>query len=575
MQSSGAQMDKSILEAGKLNELRKLLTGLTQEELQKLQQLLGDPHEFAEEISQLLPYAIRKLMEKGEVDLQQLLPYVEEAMHQSIRNNPKRLADILFPVMGPAIRKAVSEDMKRLIASVNASIESGISPKTIKWRLQALTSRRSYAEIVLANSYLYHVSHVFLIHRETGLLLHEAVAEESKPLEADLIAAMLTAIRDFVHDSLKTADGVSLDEIQVGRLKILIEQGPHAVVAAIIEGQQPADYRVTLMETIEAVHYNHSHDLENFTGDTQVFEHTAKFLQQCIIRQKKAKAAKPPYALLALLIVVVGLTGWWLWTGFQNKQHFENLVVEMEATPGYHLTNATIGHSTLVIRGLKDPLALNHSRFASWKTVDTNQVTLNFEGFVSTDDGMLELRARNLLQPPTGVELVVRSGKLILSGTSSKEWQQFAEENYTSVYGIHAIDTTALNANVVDLRWIVPAIEHHVFHFDINIVRLDSLQQLKFDSLVQAAIHLEEYNKLYNKAMAIHVRSYTNRNGNAQANERVAGERAAQFMALLVSAGVKQDLLKSQILFAEELSEDVSLRSVHFSVFDQKPVGND
>ena len=154
---------EEFLELGRLSELRHLVTGLTQAELERLQKLISDPHEFANEISDLLPYSIRKLIEKGEFSVDELQPFIEDAMHKSVQKNPTKLADILFPVMGPAIRKAVSEDLKKMIASVNSTIESGISPKSIKWRFQSLMSKRSFAEIVIANTYIYHVRHVFLI----------------------------------------------------------------------------------------------------------------------------------------------------------------------------------------------------------------------------------------------------------------------------------------------------------------------------------------------------------------------------------------------------------------------------
>ena len=281
--------EQDLLDSAKLNALRNLILGLNAEEHQRLQLLMSDPHAFATEISDLLPYAIRRLVEKGEISVESLLPVIEESMHSSVQKNPHKLADILFPVMGPAIRKAVSEDLKRMIASINASIEAGLSPKSIKWRLQALVSKRSYAEIVLANTFIYHVSHVFLIHRKTGILLHQEVAEKSPRLESDMISAMLTAIRDFVSDSFSGDQNASLDTIQVGEMTIFVEQGPYALIAAVVEGNPPADFRLTMTETLEAVHFNHAPELEHFNGNTSIFSHTSKFLSNCLIEEQKPK----------------------------------------------------------------------------------------------------------------------------------------------------------------------------------------------------------------------------------------------------------------------------------------------
>lgn len=573
MEKETRQNIESIIEAGKMNELRKLLTGLNHEELERLQKLLNDPHEFSNEISSLLPYAIRKMVERGEISVDSLLPFVEESMHKSIQKNPQKLADILFPVMGPAIRKAVSEDLKRMIASINASLESGFSARSLKWRLQAFSSRRSYAEIVLANSYLYHVSNVFLIHKDSGILLHEASAPESKALEADLIASMLTAIRDFVQDSFSNAEKGTLDEIQFGSLKILIEQGPYAVLAVVAEGQPPADYRVTLMETIEAIHFNLGLELEKFDGNTEYFKHADKFLQQCLIKQKKEKKHKAPYQLIFLLLLLAAGAGYLGVRNYQNKTAFKRFISELEATPGYHISNSRLSYNKIYLKGLVDPLAEPVEKILKrFQNIKPEALEASFEGYLSTEPEILLRRAGLLLSPPEGVEMKIENNRLFISGTATADWEKDLELKIAAIAGITGFDISGLNKKITDLQWIIPSIERHRFLFDINVVKLDSLQQIQFDSLVQAAVFLDTYNRLYNRNMAIYVRSYTNRNGNVAANERVATARAESFMTLLENAGVKKALLKSQVLFAEDLRESVSLRSVHFSVFDNKPI---
>lgn len=573
MEKETRQNIESIIEAGKMNELRKLLTGLNHEELERLQKLLNDPHEFSNEISSLLPYAIRKMVERGEISVDSLLPFVEESMHKSIQKNPQKLADILFPVMGPAIRKAVSEDLKRMIASINASLESGFSARSLKWRLQAFSSRRSYAEIVLANSYLYHVSNVFLIHKDSGILLHEASAPESKALEADLIASMLTAIRDFVQDSFSNAEKGTLDEIQFGSLKILIEQGPYAVLAVVAEGQPPADYRVTLMETIEAIHFNLGLELEKFDGNTEYFKHADKFLQQCLIKQKKEKKHKAPYQLIFLLLLLAAGAGYLGVRNYQNKTAFKRFISELETTPGYHISNSRLSYNKIYLKGLVDPLAEPVEKILKrFQNIKPEALEASFEGYLSTEPEILLRRAGLLLSPPEGVEMKIENNRLFISGTATADWEKDLELKIAAIAGITGFDISGLNKKITDLQWIIPSIERHRFLFDINVVKLDSLQQIQFDSLVQAAVFLDTYNQLYNRNMAIYVRSYTNRNGNVAANERVAIARAESFMTLLENAGVKKALLKSQVLFAEDLRESVSLRSVHFSVFDNKPI---
>ena len=94
--------------------------------------------------------------------------------------------------MGPAIRKAIAEALRGLVQSLNQALEHSLSWRGIKWRIEALRTGRTFAEVVLSKTLVYRVEQVFLIHRESGLLLVQAVAPE---VEA----------QDAVHDAFVTA----------------------------------------------------------------------------------------------------------------------------------------------------------------------------------------------------------------------------------------------------------------------------------------------------------------------------------------------------------------------------------
>lgn len=563
---------QGLLEDGKLNSLRQLLIGLDNHELERLQLLIRDPHAFAAEISDLLPYAIRRLVEKGEITIESLLPIIEDTMHKSVQRNPSKLADILFPVMGPAIRKAVSEDLKRMIAAINTSLEAGLSPKSIKWRLQALMSKRSYTEIVLANTYIFHVSHVFLIHRESGILLHQEVAAESQNLESDMISAMLTAIRDFVKDSFHGDENANLENVQVGTMNIFVEQGPYAILAAIVEGNPPADFRLTMTETIEAVHFNHAADLEKFEGTTKIFLHTSKFLKNCLVRERKKKKNTLPWPLIILLLLIVGLISWFSYQHYAKRHAFQKLISQIENTNGYHITQAKKDGKTYHIKALRDPDAINIDSLLNSSKLPRENIHTNFEKFISLDSSILISRAIRHFQPPESVNFSIENQVLIVTGTANSEWIKFLNDNFYKVTGINEIDISRLNESkheAPNLDWIIPEIERKTFVFDINVTDLDASQKMSFDSLVKAAIYLDDFNQLNNKSLKIYVRSYTSRRGNLEANLRVAIRRAEAFAELLRKAGLKEELLEAQVKFVEETHQNAMLRSVQFEVFEK------
>ena len=57
--------------------------------------------------------------------------------------------------------------------------------------------------------------------------------------DADMVSGMLTAIRDFVGDSFKVSEDEGLEALKVGELSVWIEQGPQAVLAAVMRGSAP------------------------------------------------------------------------------------------------------------------------------------------------------------------------------------------------------------------------------------------------------------------------------------------------------------------------------------------------
>ena len=60
-----------------------------------------------------------------------------EAFRESIRRNPREIATAIFPVLGPAIRKAIAETMAALVRSINSAVEHSFSPRGIRWRLES------------------------------------------------------------------------------------------------------------------------------------------------------------------------------------------------------------------------------------------------------------------------------------------------------------------------------------------------------------------------------------------------------------------------------------------------------
>ena len=235
----------------------------------------------ARDVAAVLPQALQLRALDAEL-ARALAPPVEDAITASIQRNPKPLADALFPVMGPAIRKAVAASLAGMVESFNRTLEHSLSWRSLTWRVEALRTGRSFGEVVLLHTLLFRVEQVFLIDRTSGLLLQHVQAGVAGVQDADMVSGMLTAIRDFVGDSFTVADKSSLDAFQVGDLTVWIEQGPRAIIAAVIRGTPPQALRASLQEALETIHLQLADAFDAFQGDASPFEAARPELDACL-----------------------------------------------------------------------------------------------------------------------------------------------------------------------------------------------------------------------------------------------------------------------------------------------------
>ena len=296
------------------------------------------------------------------------------AITTSVRRDPKPLADALFPVIGPAIRKAVAASLASMVESLNRTLEHSVSWRALQWRAESWRTGRSFGEIVLLNTLVYRVEQVFLIHRETGLLLQHVRGGPAQVEDAQIVSGMLTAIRDFVQDSFRVADHDGLDAVQVGELSVWIEQGPTAVLAAVIRGSAPPELRQVLQRTLERIHLEFAGPLAAFDGDSHSFDTARPLLEECLeARFKTHGKGRPRGALILLALIAVALA---VWAAFAYRDHrrWTTLVDGLKREPGLVVISAERQGGKYVVSGLRDPLARDPAPLVQQASIDPGRV---------------------------------------------------------------------------------------------------------------------------------------------------------------------------------------------------------
>jgi OOP family OmpA-OmpF porin len=273
--------------ADELNSLRTLILAPEQQEITELKERLDDPQIRAEELSRIIAEAIVIRAGRDRKLATALLPTIEEVIRDSVKRDPKFLADTIFPIIGPAIRRSIAESLRAMVQSMSDTLEHTFSWRGIQWRIESFRTGRSFAETVLMHTLVYRMEQLFLIHKETGLVLQHVAAESIDLKDADMVSAMLTAIQDFVNDSFSAKEDSSLQNLNMGELTIWIEQGPRTLLASVIRGNPPAELKTVLKEILENIEFEYNPALEDFKGDAAPFDLCKPDLTFCLTQAQK------------------------------------------------------------------------------------------------------------------------------------------------------------------------------------------------------------------------------------------------------------------------------------------------
>jgi outer membrane protein OmpA-like peptidoglycan-associated protein len=445
----------------RLNELRELLLGQERQQLAHLSARLDDPSLRAQETGQVLARSVASSAAAGPELSAALVPNVEGAITESIRRDPQVLADALFPVMGPAIRKSIAAALQALTQSIEQTIEHSFSPKGLSWRIEALRTGRPFGEIVLRNTLLYRVEQVFLIDRRTGLLMQHAAADQVQVQDTDMVSSMFSAIQDFVRDSFHATDKETLDSLQVGERLVWIEQGPLASVAGVIRGTPPQELRDTFRQTVEQIHQAHGAALNAFDGDTATLDVANPLLHNCLEarygKKSEADAAAASQkrgtsplviGLVLMLAAVVAFIAWSWW----QAHRWQKFVDRLRDEPGLVVTQAGPRDGVYRVAGLRDALSADPQNLLREAGLNPKAVRFDWEPYLSLRPQFVQQRAVARLKPPPGVQLTLEGATLSAVGSAPRAWLQQAQREALAVPGVTALDAAKVRIDE-DQAW--------------------------------------------------------------------------------------------------------------------------
>jgi len=404
---------RAILNQPERNQLK-----LIQAQLDALEFRVVDTETRAADTSEVLVKATQISNKRDDQYSNTLNPIVVQQFQTSSRENPEIMAEALFPILGPAIRKMITSMLSR---------DTNKAKRTYKFE------------------------QLFLIEKESGLPICHAKSGLSEAQDADMVSGMLSAIQSFVQDAFSTQEFDGLNTLQLGDLSVWIEWGPEAVIAAVIRGVAPESARTALQQLLEDIHSDYAPQLTAYEGDAEPFEPLkndfALFMDnhdsRLINRVKKLPLAlrkKLAYMSIALVVAVALLLNNQL-----DKRTWNNYVAKLDTQSGIVVTGSERSNGLYTVRGLKDPLAIDPAVLLANTSLDAEKVMFEFEPYTAMNTDFTLKRIKSVLIPSAGVDMDFDGSILRITGAKSTSWiaeakrlsQQFPEVSQVIVTPIN------------------------------------------------------------------------------------------------------------------------------------------
>ncbi|MEA5419737.1 OmpA family protein [Spirulina sp. CCNP1310] len=319
----------------------------------------GDRTALSKVLATAIPGAISKqLGEAPNEVIQAIAPAMGKAITEQVRLDRDAMVDALYPVIGNTISKYMGE----VVSQINTRVEQTLSIQGIMRRFSLRWQGISDAEQILRDALPFRVQAVFLIHKNSGLVIAEVQQSGSQALETDMLAGMLTAIRSFAGEcSTDPRHQSELTKIDYEDFQIIMEVAGYCYIAAVTQGDPPTNFSIKLRQTLSAIILNHGYGglLEQFDGDARTVPDsipqllTELLIAPTVLDKPKVRRRPLPVGLLILLILLGIPLGWVYYRHWQKQQVILAVDEAIAATPNLALyaIRPQIEGGTLILNG--------------------------------------------------------------------------------------------------------------------------------------------------------------------------------------------------------------------------------
>ncbi|GAB4533166.1 MAG: hypothetical protein Tsb0014_18290 [Pleurocapsa sp.] len=526
--------------------IAKILPNAITEEIQRTPQAIAKA--IAPEIALAIEEQIRL---DGNAISHALGSEMGKAIKTQIELEKDAMVDALYPVIGSTISKYMVE----VVQSINAQVENALSIEGFKRKIRAKLQGVSEAELIFTEAVNYQVQAVFLIDKDSGLVIQEVQSDLEHRLESDMIAGMLTAIRSFANDCI--ASGSELDEIDYGDWQIPIEVAGYCYLAAIVKGEPSKQFRQKMRHTLSNIVMKYGDAIEIYGGDSSTVPQGVQLSLQDLVGsdEKKQKSSSSPTTLIWLLAIILGiiLIPWGIihHRGAVAERIAQETAVKLDAAPElfvYRL-DSSVSKGKLTLTGRVPSVYLRTQAAAVGEKIaeshnlelDNRIVAIN----IPPEPGVTSSEIARLTdvfnqQPQIAITSHYQPQTVTIEGVVIQERDLKAIESaFRRIPGIHTV--------IVTVERQLPTLDTRIyFDSDATTINLEA-DSSKIESIKE---FLARYPQLHWQIIG-----HSDRQGTSSKNQQLGLGRAKSVRTGLVNRGVNPSQLK--ISYSDQLPPGV------------------
>lgn len=515
------------------------------------------PHAISEKI-QVSPQAMAKAIapeialaieEQIRLDRDAISKALGSEMGKAIKTQIELEKDAMVDALYPVIGNTISKYMVEVVHEINHKVETALSTEGFKRKIRAKLQGVSEAELILQEAINYHVQAVFLIDKDSGLIIQEIQPNSQQHLQSDLVAGMLTAIRSFANDCIAT--GSELDTIDYGDWQIPIEVAGYCYIAVVVRGEPSKKFRAKIRQVLSTLVLKYGNEIENYQGDRATVPEAIQTLLSELVEPENSKnqSKSPPTTLIWLLAIILGLI-FIPWGVIAYRSHVaarieRETAVQLDAAPQLsvyrlepevHRGKLTLtgrvpneylrSQATNVVQPIADRAELQ---------LDNQIIAVNVPVDLNSTKGEIErLTAVFNRQPDISITTEYREATLTINGfILNQQDLQTAIATFKTIPGVKTI--------VVAVEDKLPSFEERIY-FQRNSAQLNPVNRGDSLKINNIKVFLERYPQLNLRLIAhsdpLEQRIY---------GEKLAQQRLNNLKNSLIAKGVNSDQLQLDI----------------------------